>query len=39
MTNIKQSMSEQTARKWLGERGVKVEDIAELVMYLQIKLP
>ncbi|QYF85425.1 MULTISPECIES: phosphatidylglycerophosphatase A family protein [Peribacillus] len=28
-------MSEKTARKWLIERGVKLEDIAELVMYLQ----
>ncbi|MFJ7745249.1 phosphatidylglycerophosphatase A [Peribacillus sp. NPDC097295] len=35
MTNINQSMSEQTARRWLSERGVKLEDIAELVMYLQ----
>jgi phosphatidylglycerophosphatase A len=35
MANIEQSMSEKTARKWLIERGVKLEDIAELVMYLQ----
>ncbi|CAH0252403.1 hypothetical protein SRABI96_03210 [Peribacillus sp. Bi96] len=35
MANIEQSMSEQTARRWLSERGVKLEDIAELVMYLQ----
>lgn len=35
MTNQKQSLTEQTARKWLVERGIKVEDIAELVMYLQ----
>lgn len=35
MTNQKQSLTEQTARKWLLERGIKVEDIAELVMYLQ----
>ncbi|MGZ9814527.1 phosphatidylglycerophosphatase A family protein [Peribacillus simplex] len=28
-------MSEKTARRWLIERGVKLEDIAELVMYLQ----
>ncbi|WP_397251665.1 phosphatidylglycerophosphatase A [Peribacillus simplex] len=28
-------MSEKTARRWLSERGVKLEDIAELVMYLQ----
>ncbi|PLT33994.1 phosphatidylglycerophosphatase A [Bacillus sp. V5-8f] len=27
--------TEQTARKWLGERGVTVQDIADLVMYLQ----
>ncbi|HZG72511.1 MAG TPA: phosphatidylglycerophosphatase A [Chondromyces sp.] len=31
------SMSEKTARKWLGERGVTVNDIAELVMFLQKK--
>ena len=35
MTNQEQSLNEQTARKWLLERGVKIEDIAELVMYLQ----
>ena len=35
MTNPKQSITEQTARKLLTERGVKIEDIAELVMYLQ----
>ncbi|MFJ5623291.1 phosphatidylglycerophosphatase A [Peribacillus loiseleuriae] len=29
------NVSEQTARRWLKERGVKIEDIAELVMYLQ----
>lgn len=29
------SMSEKTARRWLGERGVKIEDIADLVIYLQ----
>ncbi|MCI2255113.1 phosphatidylglycerophosphatase A [Domibacillus sp. 8LH] len=29
------SMSEQTARRWIAERGVKVDDIAELVLYLQ----
>ena len=34
MANIEQSMSEETARKWLIERGVKLEDIAELIMYL-----
>ncbi|KMY55190.1 phosphatidylglycerophosphatase [Bacillus sp. FJAT-27231] len=31
------SMSEKTARRWLGERGVTVDDIAELVMFLQKK--
>lgn len=35
MTNQEQSLNEQTARKWLLERGVKIEDIAELVLYLQ----
>jgi phosphatidylglycerophosphatase A len=35
MTKQEQSLTEQTARKWLLERGVKIEDIAELVMYLQ----
>ena len=35
MTNPKQSITEQTARRLLTERGVKIEDIAELVMYLQ----
>lgn len=29
------NMTEQTARKWLAERGVTVQDIADLVMYLQ----
>ncbi|WP_042352213.1 phosphatidylglycerophosphatase A family protein [Bacillus massiliigorillae] len=29
------NLSEQTARKWLKERGVTTQDIAELVMYLQ----
>lgn len=29
------NLSEQTARKWLKERGVSTHDIAELVMYLQ----
>jgi phosphatidylglycerophosphatase A len=28
-------MGDEMARKWLIERGVKLEDIAELVMYLQ----
>ncbi|MFK2826503.1 phosphatidylglycerophosphatase A [Bacillus sp. B190/17] len=31
------SMSEKTARRWLAERGVTVDDIAELVMFLQKK--
>ncbi|KKB33657.1 phosphatidylglycerophosphatase A family protein [Bacillus thermotolerans] len=31
------SMSEQTARRWLSERGVTIDDIAELVMFLQKK--
>ncbi|MGC8228274.1 phosphatidylglycerophosphatase A family protein [Pseudobacillus badius] len=31
------SMSEKTARRWLGERGVTIDDIAELVMFLQKK--
>ncbi|MBM7648546.1 phosphatidylglycerophosphatase A [Bacillus ectoiniformans] len=31
------SMSEQTARRWLGERGVTIDDIAELVLFLQQK--
>lgn len=35
MTNEEKSLTEQTARQWLLDRGVKVEDIAELVMYLQ----
>lgn len=30
-----QTLNEQIARKWLQERGVTIEDIAELVMYLQ----
>ncbi|MFD0051392.1 phosphatidylglycerophosphatase A [Actinomycetes bacterium NPDC127524] len=29
------NLSEQTARRWLDERGVKIKDIAELVMFLQ----
>lgn len=29
------NITEQTARKWLAERGVTVQDIADLVMYLQ----
>lgn len=35
MAKHEQTLNEQTARKWLLDRGVKVEDIAELVMYLQ----
>lgn len=31
------SMSEKTARRWLKERGVTMEDIAELVLFLQKK--
>ena len=30
-------LTEQTARNWLHERGVKIEDIAELVYHLQEK--
>lgn len=30
-------MTEQTARKWLKERGVTIQDIGELVHYLQHK--
>ncbi|MDQ0177714.1 phosphatidylglycerophosphatase A [Bacillus chungangensis] len=33
----KMSLSEQTARQWLKERGVQIEDIAELVLFLQKK--
>lgn len=35
MTNKEINLSEQTARKWLHERGVSIQDIAELVLYLQ----
>ncbi|WP_026583534.1 phosphatidylglycerophosphatase A family protein [Bacillus sp. J33] len=31
------SVTEQTARKWLHERGVEIQDIAELVYFLQEK--
>lgn len=31
----KVNVSEQTAKRWLLERGVKIKDIAELVMFLQ----
>ncbi|SET34207.1 Phosphatidylglycerophosphatase A [Oceanobacillus limi] len=38
MDNVtKQSELERNARKWLNERGVTIEDIAELVYYLQSK--
>ncbi|WP_338471926.1 phosphatidylglycerophosphatase A [Niallia sp. XMNu-256] len=33
--NKKVDLTEQTARRWLGERGVKTTDIAELVYFLQ----
>ncbi|MBM7586212.1 phosphatidylglycerophosphatase A [Bacillus pakistanensis] len=36
-TDKKMDLSEETARKWLQERGVEIKDIAELVMYLQEK--
>ncbi|GIN42047.1 MULTISPECIES: phosphatidylglycerophosphatase A family protein [Heyndrickxia] len=35
--NKKMTLSEKTARDWLNQRGVKIEDIAELVMFLQQK--
>ncbi|MBU5211998.1 MULTISPECIES: phosphatidylglycerophosphatase A family protein [Heyndrickxia] len=35
--NQKMTLSEKTARDWLNQRGVKIEDIAELVMFLQQK--
>lgn len=35
--NQKMTLSEKTARDWLYQRGVKIEDIAELVMFLQQK--
>jgi len=39
MTEKKENMGkmEQAARKWLEERGVTIEDIAQLVYYLQLK--
>jgi phosphatidylglycerophosphatase A len=39
MREEKRTMSkiEETARNWLKERGVTIEDIAELVYYLQVK--
>ena len=33
----KQSVLEQIARSWLKNRGVEIQDIAELVFYLQSK--
>jgi phosphatidylglycerophosphatase A len=33
----KMNLTEETARKWLHERGVEIKDIADLVMYLQHK--
>lgn len=35
--NPKMTLSETTARNWLKERGVEIEDIAELVLFLQKK--
>ncbi|MEB6551203.1 phosphatidylglycerophosphatase A [Heyndrickxia sporothermodurans] len=35
--NQKMTLSEKTAREWLNKRGVTIEDIAELVMFLQQK--
>lgn len=37
MTEVNQSLLEQTARKWLKDRGVTIQDIAELVFFLQEK--
>ncbi|MCM3597689.1 phosphatidylglycerophosphatase A [Metabacillus idriensis] len=33
----KMDIVEKTARQWIQDRGVKVEDIAELVYFLQVK--
>jgi phosphatidylglycerophosphatase A len=33
----KMDIVEKTARQWISDRGVKVEDIAELVYFLQVK--
>jgi len=33
----KMDIVEKTARQWMSDRGVKVEDIAELVYFLQVK--
>lgn len=35
--NKKIDLTEETARRWLTERGVQIKDIAELVFYLQEK--
>jgi phosphatidylglycerophosphatase A len=35
--NKKVDLTEETARRWLKERGVQIKDIAELVYYLQQK--
>ncbi|MGM0922500.1 MAG: phosphatidylglycerophosphatase A family protein [Bacillota bacterium] len=35
--NEKMDIVEKTARQWIQDRGVKVEDIAELVYFLQVK--
>ncbi|RFU70109.1 phosphatidylglycerophosphatase A [Peribacillus saganii] len=35
MGDKKVSLSEKTARRWLIERGITIQDIADLVMYLQ----
>ncbi|MBL4954854.1 phosphatidylglycerophosphatase A [Neobacillus sp. YIM B02564] len=35
--NKKVDLTEETARRWLKERGVQIKDIAELVYYLQKK--
>ncbi|TMW72487.1 phosphatidylglycerophosphatase A family protein [Alteribacter natronophilus] len=37
MSENEKDITEQTAREWLTNRGVKIEDIAELVYYLQVK--
>ncbi|MEI5907838.1 phosphatidylglycerophosphatase A [Bacillus spongiae] len=37
MKESKMHLSEETARKWLHERGVEIDDIADLVMFLQKK--
>lgn len=33
----KMDIVEKTARQWISDRGVKIEDIAELVYFLQVK--